>query len=487
MFINHNMPALRTNSQLKTNTGRMNKSLEKLSSGYKINRAADDSAGMAIARKMKTQIAGLNQASRNASDGISVIQTAEGALTEVHNMLQRMRELSVQAANGTLTEDDRHAIQDEINQLKQEVDRISTDTEFNTKALLDGSLDRKSHSSNPLIQVFSANETVGSGSYKVKLAAVPEQARYEGGASSAFGGTDGRVSAGEEGVITINNESVTIYEGETRAEVIEKVRDLCSRVDVAMETKVKDADLTAVGTAYRFVSLEYGSEQKLEINISNSALATALGMDNDVEEKGKDPVLQKVDGFKNTATITYTNHNAIITDYNGFEMKIDLEPAAKQLKAIKDGNTALTDPTNQEAVISVFDAGPMVLQIGANEHQTVGVTIPEMSTKALGVENINVLSEAGAQHAITKVDDAVNLVSEVRAKLGAYQNRLESSIANVDIASLNLDEALSRIEDVDMAEEMTKYTQLQVLVQASTSMLAQANEQPQTVLSLLQS
>lgn len=487
MFINHNMPALRTNSQLKANTLRMNKSLEKLSSGYKINRAADDSAGMAIARKMKTQIAGLEQASRNASDGISVIQTAEGALTEVQNMLQRMRELSVQAANGTLTEDDRRSIQDEIDQLGEEIDRISTDTEFNTKSLLDGSLDRKSHSSNPMIQVSSVNEKVGSDSYKVKLTTVPEQARYEGGASSAFTGTDGKVSAGEEGVITINNESITIHEGETRAEVIEKVRELCSRVDVTMETKVKDADLTAVGTAYRFVSAEYGSETELKIDISNNALAAALGMDKEVEEKGKDPVLEKVDGFKNTATITYSSHEATITDYNGFEMKIDLEPAAKQLKAIKDGDTTLANPTNQEAVISVFDAGPMVLQIGANENQTVAVTIPDMSTKSLGVDNVNVMSDAGAQRAITKVDTAVNRVSEVRAKLGAYQNRLESSIANVDTSSLNLDEALSRIEDVDMAEEMTRYTQLQVLVQASTSMLAQANEQPQTVLSLLQS
>ena len=205
-----------------------------------------------------------------------------------------------------------------------------------------------------------------------------------------------------------------------------------------------------------------------------------------MKEKGVDPVIETGDGFKQTSTISYSNTTATITDYNGFEMKIDLETAAKEMKEAKDADPAATLP-EKETVVTVFDAGPMVLQIGSNEHQTVDVIIPEVSTKTLGVDSVNVLSDEGAQKAITKVDSAVNRVSEVRAKLGAYQNRLESSISNLDTSSLNLDEALSRIEDVDMAEEMTKYTQLQVLVQASTSMLAQANEQPQTVLSLLQS
>lgn len=486
MFINHNMPALRTNSQLKTNTLRMNKSLERLSSGYKINKAADDSAGMAISRKMKTQIAGLNQASRNASDGISVIQTAEGALTEVQNMLQRMRELSVQAANGTLTVDDRQSIQDEIDQLGQEIDRISTDTEFNTKKLLDGSLDRKSHSNNPSIKVISTNETVASGKYNVKLTTYPEQARYEGSAGADFTGTGNKASAAEAGTITINNESIIVNEGDSREEVVEKLRELCSRVDVVMEATDKDADFTDKGTAYRFLTKGYGSDQELNIQCSNSALAAVLGIGADVKEKGVDPVIETGDGFKQTSTISYSNTTATITDYNGFEMKIDLETAAKEMKEAKDADPAATLP-EKETVVTVFDAGPMVLQIGSNEHQTVDVIIPEVSTKTLGVDSVNVLSDEGAQKAITKVDSAVNRVSEVRAKLGAYQNRLESSISNLDTSSLNLDEALSRIEDVDMAEEMTKYTQLQVLVQASTSMLAQANEQPQTVLSLLQS
>lgn len=480
------MPALRTNAQLKLNTSSMNKSLEKLSSGFRINKAADDAAGMAIARKMKTQIAGLNQASRNASDGISVIQTAEGALTEMQSMIQRMRELSVQAANGTLTTDDRSAIQDEIDQLRSEVDRISQDTEFNTKSLLDGSLDRKAHSSNPIIQVSTANEAVGAGTYDVEIKTIPQQARVIGTASKAFTGKNGTVSAAEAGEITINNETITVSEGETRSEVIAKLRDLCSNVNVNMEVQGTATDIASEGTAYRFVSKECGDDQYLTMSCSNSALAAALGIPESAKEHGVDAKIQLGSQFEATATVTYEDKYAIITDYNGFEIKLDLENAAKQKKEAMDGVAGAAEPKNLKATISVFDAGPMVLQVGANENQTVEVRIPNMNSESLGISLVNVMSDDGAQEAIRKVDAAVNKVSEVRAKLGAYQNRLESSISNLDTSSLNLDEALSRIEDVDMAEEMTKYTQYQVLVQASTSMLAQANEQPQTVLSLLQ-
>lgn len=469
MYINHNMAAMRTNSQLKINTGLVNKSLEKLSSGYRINKAADDAAGMAISRKMKTQIAGLQQASRNASDGISVIQTAEGALTEVQNMCQRMRELSVQAANGTLTVDDRQAVQDEIDELRAEIDRISTDTEFNTKKLLDGSLDRKSYSSNPNLKVASANETVAAGNYSITVGTVPTQTVYTAEAGSAFTGNNGTVSAAEAGTITINYETIIISEGETKTEVAEKLRDLCERVDVKIEL-VSGTELGADNAQYKFTSEYYGSEKKVEVQCTSPALASALGLNGGTTETGKDAVISLGTEFSKTVTITYEDKYAIISDYDGFEMKLSLENAKN----------------NDTAIISVYDAGPMVLQVGANENQTVSVIIPEVSSETLGIDNVNVMSDAGAQKAITDVDNAVNKISEIRSRLGAYQNRLESAISNLDTSSLNLDEALSRIEDVDMAEEMTKYTQYQVLVQASTSMLAQANEQPQTILSLLQ-
>ncbi|SFS01266.1 flagellin N-terminal helical domain-containing protein [Anaeromicropila populeti] len=471
MIINHNISALRANSQLKVNNNKLTKSLERLSSGYKINRAADDAAGMAISRKMKTQIAGLEQSSRNASDGISVIQTAEGALNEVHSMLQRMRELSVQAANGTLTEEDREAVQSEINQLSSEIDRISTDTEFNTKTLLDGSLDRKSYSDNANIQVAGISDSVASGEYSITVTAVPEKAVLTGVAGTAFSGTGGTVAAGEAGKININGEEVIISAGETREQVIEKIRNLCDQVNVDV-SDTSGGSLSANTAVLRFETQAYGSDEELSIICDNTVLANALGITgiNNTSDFGADGGIGLGTSFSSTATISYDNKYAVVTDYTGFEMKFDLSKAVT-------GNTAN---------ITVLDAGPMVLQIGANENQIVKISIPEVSTETLGIENLNVCSEEGAQDAITLVDNAVNKVSEVRSKLGAYQNRLESAISNLDVSAQNLTEALSRIEDVDMAEEMAIYTQQNVLVQAGTSMLAQANERPQTILSLLQ-
>lgn len=471
MFINHNMPALRTNGQLKINTNLMNNSLSKLSSGFRINKAADDAAGMAIARKMKTQIAGLDQASRNASDGISVIQSAEGALTEVQSMLQRMRELSVQAANDTLTEDDRLSIQDEINQLREEIDRISTDTEFNTKSLLDGSLDRKTYTNDVGTKIFSINDVVDAGDYEITVGRNPRQALFNGSASAGFTGVGGVVDGAEAGTVVINGESLEIKEGQTYAEVIKEIQNICSNQNIDMVSST-GTDFDKPGTSYDFITKDYGRDASISINVDNPNLANALGIPvAGGGAFGVDGEIDSTSGFSDSATITYKDKYAVISDHTGFEMKIDISNSA--VGAAID--------------LSVFEAGPMVLQIGANENQTVAITIPEVSAKSLEITDVKVVSQTEAEKAITKFDTAVNRVSGIRAKLGAYQNRLESSVSNLDSSSLSVTEALSRIEDVDMAEEMTKYTQYQVLVQASTSMLSQANQQPQTVLSLLQS
>ena len=476
MFINHNISAIKTNSQLSINNNNLSASIQRLSSGYRINKSADDPAGMAISRKMRTQIAALDQASSNASDGISVIQTAEGALTEVQSMLQRMRELSVQAANGTLTEDDKQAVQDEIDELSQEIDRISTDTEFNTKTLLNGTLDRVTYTNNANVSIFSTSDGVKSGNYEITVTTPPKQATVSGGGSTAFTGTGGVVAESEKGSITINGETIQINTGETRTEVINKLRDLCDRVNIKMETG--SGSLDTVGASYKFTTEAYGADASILITGSNIDLLNKLGLGgiSNVEQKGTDPeispkVVTTGSGFTNTATVTYDDKYATVQDYNGFKMVFDLSKS-------KAGD---------KAELQIFDAGPMVLQVGANENQTLKVTIPEVSCKSLMIDDVNVMSSIGAQAAITKVDKAVNSVSAVRAQLGAYQNRLESSVANLDTTSENITESLSRIEDVDMADEMTKYTQYQVLVQASTSVLAQANERPQTVLSLLQS
>lgn len=475
MRINHNISALRANGQLKSNNDALTKSLEKLSSGYRINRAADDAAGMAISQKMKTQIRGLEMASRNGADGISVIQTAEGALSEIESMLQRMRELSVQAANDTNTLDDRKAIQDEVDQLNKEIQRLSDTTEFNTKSLLDGSISKKSHSTNTKVEVLTTSDNVEVKSYEFTV----NQDATHAVQTSTQAVTTGHITALTEGTITINGESISIVSGDTHEEVINKLRDLCDVVGVNLTSTT--GNITSAGAILKFETVGYGLDESITISCSNNDLATKLGIGNMLglanKKTGQDAKITLTQGangaFSTIATVTYKGNIATISDKDGFEMKVK----------IKEGATA----ANGGAVkISMLDAGPMNLQIGANEGQLMEIIIPKVSPETLGITNLNLCTEPTAQKAISNLDDAIRTVSSVRGKLGAYQNRLDHAIASLDESAENLTEALSRIEDVDMAEEMTIYTQNQVLTQANTSMLAQANERPQTILTLLQ-
>lgn len=475
MKINHNISALVANGHLKTTNKALDKSLEKLSSGYRINHAADDSAGMAISQKMKTQIKGLDQASRNAADGISVIQTAEGALAEVESMLQRARELSVQAANGTNTPEDRSAIQKEIDQLSNEIQRISDDTEFNTKALLNGNVDRKSYSTNTQVTLLAASDQVPSEKYQVTVDTAGTKANI------AAPNVMTNVGPAVDTKIIINGESVKIPANSAKEVIVEKLRDAA---------EIVGAEISVVNGKINFSSVEAGSAQKLEI-YCDSALATSLGFSssNILPASGTDAKVSIEDPsstttpkspfppYTATTTIKAEGNIVKITDSDGFEMKLEV---AENYTKQNTGTAA--NPIK----ITVLDAGPMTLQIGANEGQTVDLSIPEVSPKTLGIENVNTLSEAGASKAITLFDKAVNQVSSIRAKLGAYENRMDHAISSLDVSSENLTEALSRIEDVDMADEMATYTQKNVLAQAGVSMLAQANERPQTILSLLQ-
>ncbi len=463
MKINHNIAAMVANGHLKATNKGVEKSLERLSSGYRINHAADDAAGMAISQKMKTQIAGLEQASRNASDGISVIQTAEGALTEVESMLQRARELSVQAVNGTNTAQDREAIQEEITMLMEEINRISTDTEFNTKTLLNGDVNRKTYSNNTKISLYALSDSVESKEYELSVSAL--------GTSAVLSGTFDISGADLEGTITINGESVSISEEDGRSAIISKIRTLCESVG---------AEMNIDGDDFQISSKEKGMKQSLEFNCDNEELADALGI-TVTKARGKDAEITLGANFANTATAVVDGNFATISDVGGFEMKVEI---ANDLKLEDKDSNGTLDP--EKAKITVLEAGPMILQIGANEGQTISVSIPEVSAKTLGLEFLNVRNADKAAEGISLLDTAINTVSGIRAKLGAYQNRLEHSIASLDVASENLTEALSRIEDVDMAAEMTTYTQKNVLAQAGVSMLAQANESPQKILSLLQ-
>lgn len=471
MRINHNIAALKATTNLNRTGSRLDKSLERLSSGYKINRAADDAAGMSISRKMKTQIAALDQASQNGSDGISVLQTAEGALTEVGNMIQRMRELAVQAANGTNTDDDRQAIQDEINQLQEEVDRISETTEFNTKKLLDGSIDRKCYTDNKKADVVAISDEVAVGDYVLTVAANPQKAEVSG--------EEITVNGFEEGELSINGVEVSIQATDTSEEVFEKIRTACDKANITVSSV--DAGGNPVefgfGSMLKFESVEYGSKQSIQIESDNVNLLNKLGLTNAVGTTyGVDAKVTTGEGFSNSATAKVNGNQVTITDSNGFKMKITLDETVHATGGIGD----------TEVTIKVLSAGSMPLQIGANENQIMDVAIPKVDTLTLGIDKINLGTVNGAQDAISKIDSAMADVTAVRAKLGAYENRLEYAISNVDSSAENLTGALSRIEDTDMAKEMATFTQMQVLSQAGTSMLAQANERPQTILSLLQ-
>lgn len=371
MRINYNVSAMLSNNALANNDNLLAQSLERLSSGLKINHAKDNPAGLAIAKRMNAQLKGLGMANQNASNGTSVIETADGALTEVTEMLQRMNELCVKACNGTITDEDRSVIQSEVAQLKQEITRISDTTEFNSQPLLNGEF-------------------------------------------SAKGYTDA------EG-ITVN--------------------------DFSMETPALVYTLDSLTIAEE--EDEFGNKRKIVTDI-----ALGENFPEGMEEAEVD------DSF------------LILKGKNGFELKLDLKQA-------KTGSYA-------GMKVDVTEIGPMRLQIGANEGQILSMKIPAISLRNMGIDDIDVSTEKGAQDALSRMSGALAFVSNVRGTLGAYENRLESTINSLDITSENMTGAYSRIMDLDMAEEMTNYTTYQVLTQAGTSMLAQANERPSQVLQLLQ-
>lgn len=482
MKINHNMSAVIANKQLLRTENGLTSSLERLSSGLRINHASDDAAGMAIASKMKAQIKGLDQASRNASDGVSVLETADGALNEVTSMLQRMRELSVQAANDTNTQDDLQAIQAEITSLTNEIDRISRDTEYNTMNLLDGTQDTRVYPSVRGIERIDISDSVEKGVYDIKVNAPAEHAVGAGTAIT----TPAAVTAAQEGTVVINGVEVKIKEGDTFEEVYEKLRDGAEIGNVNLLVAdaaatggtaenagyVPVADVTQGGKLV-FVSKQYGSSAELNVSCENTALAAYLGIPaNGYTEHGEDVKVDRVVsgiGFTEQSTLTTDGTHVKITDRSGFEMNFEVMPGVT-------GDVSL----------EVTDIGTMTFQIGANEGQTMDVRIPEISSKSLYIDDVDVRTVGGGGRAITSFDKAIGKVSEARSRIGAYQNRLDSAVNSLEGAEQNMTAALSRIEDVDMAEEMSEYTKYNVLSQAATSVLAQANDIPQQVLQLLQ-
>ncbi len=380
MKINYNVSAMIANNALNNNENKMSVSLGKLSTGYKINSAKDNPSGLAMARRMNAQIQSLKTADDNTNDGISIVETADGVLTEIQDMVQRMSELAIKASNDTMTDDDRAQVQKEIAQLKDEVTRVADTTQFNGQNLLDGSFDLR-------------------------------------GYATVDGATDSKVK-----VSTYSDDTAT---GEVVLAGLETAYDADTNKVTIPDTSSLTLTTTADGKVYDATNME-------------------INTDGDI--------------------ITFSASDGMTI----------------QLRVQKE----LTG--GEEISLDLTGAGSMGIQVGANEGQTLEMRIPTISLSNMGIYNMDVSTVEGAREAIDQSKKGLQYISDARSRLGAYQNRLEHTDKSLDVTDENMTASYSRIMDVDMAEEMTEYTTQQVLTQAATSMLAQANERPADVLQLLQ-
>lgn len=369
MRINYNVSAMIANNALKRNDSKLSLALERLSSGYKINNAKDNPAGLAISRRMNAQIKGLDIAGDNTTNGISVIEIADGALNEVHDILQRMNELSIKGAHEVLSDGDRKMIDEEFQALKEEIQRISDTTQFNGQNLLDGSFDMKGYTNNEAVKIDYYDESVPYGKYSMDITP-------------------------------------------------------------AWDAEGKLTDATTVTLK---------------------------------DENGTDLSAQ--------ITVGVYNDEVTLTAAQDFEIRMTLEQ-----------NTGAA----QGVELDITGMGSLTLQIGSNEGHTMEVKIPAMNIKNLRLTHTNTLTADDATQAINDVKFAIQFTSAARSSLGAYQNRLEHTLTNLDLTAENMTSAYSRVMDTDMAEEMTEYSSYQIVSQAATTMLAQANERPAQVLQILQ-
>ncbi len=465
MVVQHNLRAMNSNRMLGITQGTLSKSAEKLSSGYKVNRAADDAAGLAISEKMRKQIRGLSQASLNAEDGISSVQTAEGALTEVHDMLQRMNELAVKAANGTNALSDRQTIQDEVSQLLTEIDRVAETTKFNETYLLKGDTDT-------VLKKVSAHD------------------------------------AGLEG---------TLREGELTATFTMNKLSLGDKVSIAGQEYTIGSTAANVQTSFTNLSANFNGGELVTVDSVQYTVAGGATVANpDKNVLASDDILDKIKAAGNSFTYNGVKHVAmvdagndgvddtdatIITAQHAYDLIRQELTLANNIGTDKDnmaqvaaGTANAADATKMDFVIKkgsqkVKEDLNFSLHVGADADMTnkIGVKIASMDTAGLGIKGLNVADSTGASatYAIDSIADAVAKVSAQRSLLGAVQNRLEHTINNLDNVVENTTAAESQIRDTDMATEMVKYSNNNILSQAGQSMLAQSNQANQGVLSLL--
>lgn len=616
MRINYNVSSIIARNAMNNNDKRVAASTQRLSSGYKINSSADNAAGLAIARRMNAQIKSLQAANQSANDGLSALNTADGAMGEIHDILQRMNELAIQAANGTNADSDREMIQTEIDQLVNEIDRIANTTEFNSQNLLDGSFAFKAYANIDNVKVMSHTEGVATGTYVIgqlkyyhyedmttrytteetkirdsagkitnvsyasKSVQVTEKERYEvdnendfltknlvtSASISQYGKTVDQIKAFPDGSkITVEDENIVIRaSGNFEMKIAVNDRIPVDDKDKPDENKQPNptnpdyvkrtyekaaAGATVVTTTsfssvknYRNIAVQGPDGKRYNISELNffenvkSDRTTSIadtrviytdykgdncnGLKDDFAEyfKAVNPkcsinIDQLTWDGKDTFTISYTatdEKTGTQTKYDG----ISPNPSPITFTLYKDTNEYGSVMQNQKKLddflytetittrteytigekndpnnclkIDVTGMGPMIVQVGANAGQYMELEIPALNAVNLGVDKIDLTTEESARLAIDDVSDAIVQLSAIRSRIGAYSNRLEHTITNLDTTEENITASYSRIMDVDMASEMTEYSTVQVLVQASTSMLAQANERPQQVLQLLQ-
>ena len=549
MVVQHNISAMNANNAMTRNVSGLGKSTEKLSTGYAINRAADNAAGLAISEKMRSQIRGLSQATNNANDAISLIQTAEGGLQETEDILQRMRELSVQSANGTYTDEDREQIQYEVDALKSEIDRIAESTEFNEMKLLDGSLDGVSTGSTdygPRYGVLlSANTATGGKLTKntslegstITSSIAGVQIALADTASGAGGESAEWDAAGKK--LTLNLVKGSTY---TQSQIDDLIKNATQAKDTTQTGDPANVSVKLKNGVFSFTDAENYTTQtgvradsgEVDVTgllmtggtVANDKYADSVKFTSNTYGEDKRKITLKTDvaagkewvettakGNEGTGIKDgeFTLHLSTGVEYSESDIEkllakagLDYDVTLSDQSANPDGDKVLfaqkKDTTGIEVDMTAGTGGAglgadkmmgagdgLTFQIGANgvEDQRLTINVANMSSTAIGVNGVDVSTQDGANAGINKIDDAIKAVSTQRAKLGAVQNRLEHTVNSLSTAEENLQSAESQIRDTDMAAEMIKYTKSNILQQASQSMLAQANQQPQGVLQLL--
>ena len=552
MVVRTNIMAINANRQLGMNSNAVTKSLEKLSSGFKINRAGDDASGLAISEKMKAQIQGLETASANSQDGISLVQTAEGALTEVHDMLNRMVELATKSANGTIADAvDRENIQNEVDALLEEIDRIGDSTNFNGIQLLDGSLSATGVGSTSVnVGTISSAKSEGvAGKYTGSVAiaqqtgmAVGDTVEYtvalddgssytvkltvgadDTGAAKKLLDADGNVvadlaTAGQIDVATFDT-AITNALSKTKLGELYNITSATGKYTFEAKEagtatpKVSAMDYTvvkagaaqtpvAVGVTVDALALDEGREiastSITEYDGTNydDAVFTINGKKFVVMAANMDATtdtwMKATQGLGSDVTILIGGQDGLTAADDNFAQniaKIEEVTGLKVTDAVTEANTNGIDAGAGIRLTAGDGAkGGLTLQIGdtSDAFNKVTVSVGDMRSAGLGIAGLDVSTQDAAGAAIDVIRNAINIVSKTRGDLGALQNRLEHTINNLDVTAENMTSANSRIRDTDMAEEMMEYTKLNVLTQAAQAMLAQANQQPQSILQLLQ-